>query len=251
VKATSLESKLATAWVVQRNFAFEKAAHYWPSDSLPLAYTLACVQIVLIHGKVDKEYQRVKEAWALPGCQRAAEKYKGLWLGAKGTQEEVYDIARDSMTNPDYAYLNGLIDRFIKAGFNREADQINETWKVQPNSLDTPWLFWAVVVLSLGDYMGIRLQDWNKYPAMQGKNIEDIMTNKPTNRTHRELVSLFKHFGNLIHDGKLLDLVDMWYRARVFYDTAREAADYFSLDPPDLSKRIAPIDDALGWPRHK
>jgi hypothetical protein len=32
----------------------------------------------------------------------------------------------------------------------------------------------------------------------------------------------------------------MWYRARVLCDKAREAADYYHIDPLDLSERVEP-----------
>lgn len=233
------------------------AAHYWTPDSLPFAYALACTQIVLLHGKADKQYHEAKEAWALQDCQLAMQDFKTAYLDKNETLRgwpSLWNEPDKFTESQDFEYLVDRHAEFIKVGFNRETDQANESWKVLP-SLDVPWLYKAVTTWTLGDYLGIKLEDWNKYKPLvrDGKtyDTEDIMTSKPTHRIHREVVSLFKRYGKLVHDGKLLDTAGMWHRARVLCNTLREAADYYHIDPIDLSKRIEPYDDATGWPRHK
>lgn len=51
----------------------------------------------------------------------------------------------------------------------------------------------------------------------------------------------------------MLDGAQMWYRCRVERDTTREAVEtyYRGLDPFDVSKRLEPYDDAIGYHRHE
>ena len=88
-------------------------------------------------------------------------------------------------------------------GFNRETDQTNKAWKVLP-SVDALWLYKAVNTWTLADYLGIKLEDWNKYRTLvrDGKtyDTEAIMTNKPTagpgRKIYREITAAFKLYGN-------------------------------------------------------
>jgi hypothetical protein len=235
-------------------------AHYWPVESLPFAYAMACVQVVILHGKADKQYQEAKEAWGLPDCVSVAEGIVVNYFDLKEIVRGCPSLFNNLESGPDkyagskdFLHLINSLCEFIKIGFNREIDRANEVLKVLPDA-DSP-LFKAVIVWTLADYLGIKLEDWAQYRSLvrDGKvyDTDDIMTNKPTHRIHRELVSLLKGYGKQVHDGKLLDAAEMWHRARVLYNTLREAADYYHLDPIDLSKRIEPYDDATGWPRHK
>jgi hypothetical protein len=238
-------------------------AHYWPTESLPFAYALACTQIVILHGKADKVFNEAKEAWGLPDCQAAAE---GIIINILDIKQMVrgWPVLFNNLQNwpgksDKYTDFLILIDRlceFIKKGFNREIDQANKVWKVLP--ADNP-LFKAIIIWTLAEHLGIKLEEWNQYRPLvhDGKiyDTEDIMTNEPTHRVQREIrheiISFLKKYGALTNDKTIQYTADMWYKARVEYNSAREAADYFRIDPIDLSKRIELCDDVTGWPRHK
>jgi len=274
------DRKLSLTWLQHRQSQklFSEATHYWPSQSLLFAYAMACVQVVLLHEEADKSYQEAKDAWGLPDCQEVINGYKsGLneidaqikRLCATGRKFKRIDTIPltdapepnddNYIDSTDFSKLLDSIAEFIKVGFNRGIDQANETWKVVP-SLDAPWLYKAVTTWALGDYLGIKLEDWNKYkPLVRGGksyDTEDIMTNKPTDRVHREVVSLFKRYGKLVHDKKLLKDAAQWYKCRVnpgtITDYLSELADQptpIILERGRVSNDLAPYDEAIGYPR--
>ena len=235
------------------------AAHYWPTESLPFARALACTQVVLLHGKADKPFVEAKDAWGLPDCLKAAQDYRINFLDTRETMRGWPNLRNDPdkfATSKDFEYLIDRMGEFIRVGFNREIDQTNKSWKVVP-SLDVPWLFQAVIIWTLADYLGIKLEDWNKYkPIMHGVKIldtENIMNTKPTGRIHRKIVSIFKDYGKLVHDIKLLEDAGKWYKCRVNPGSIEKFLDNEAithiLDRSRVENDIASFDLATGYPR--
>ncbi|MDP2729313.1 MAG: hypothetical protein Q8O55_02365 [Dehalococcoidales bacterium] len=263
---TYSQRELAFARIKERNQLetqrlFSDGAHYWTADSLPFAYAMACVQVVILHGKAEKQYHKVVEAWALPDCQLAMQDFKAAYLDKAETLKGwpgLWNEPDKFTDSQNFEYLLDWVAEFIKEGFNREIDRgINESWKVLP-SLETP-LFMAVATWALADYLGIKLEDWNTYKPLvrNGKtyDTEDIMRNRPTHRVHREIASLFKRYGKLVHDKKLLDVAEKWYQSRVVYAGPEEYTRRYYIDkdiyydPRNIGNEIKPCDYATGYPR--
>lgn len=143
----------------------------------------------------------------------------------------------------------------ILAAFNRKADLDNGTPKILPPK--SPHLAQAVVFCSLIDYLQLKpkLKGARVIPDIEIKEFHWFcwsLANGATTRPGRQIRKTIRHHGfNLQHYQTILDGAEMWYKTRVLCNTAREAADYYRIDPVDLSKRIEPYDDATGWPRHR
>jgi len=237
------------------------AGHYWPPEALPFAYALGCIQIVLLNGKVDKPYIEAKEAWGLPDCKMAAAEMKiqlikdATNVGIPNKQYQPPNLLdyRKYNNSADFQHLIMCQGEFILKGFNRQPDYDNEKWQVVPN-VDAP-LFGAVIVWTLGDYLGIKLEDWNKYKPLEkhGEIIDTEETmSKDFDRTKHKILSILKQSGNLINDQTILETAEMWYKAKVEFSTIAEATSYYGLkDPTDLSHRIQPCNDATGWKQYQ
>jgi hypothetical protein len=244
----------------RRNQLFSDAAHYWSDGSLPFAYAMACTQIVLLHGKAEHSYSQVKGAWDGNDCLKAAdgliETFQNKIIPNKDWVN-VLTPPSEYNNSQDFQHLISCIQVFIREGFNRQEDIDNQRWKVEA-SLENPWLFKAVAMWSLADAGGIKLEEWNEYKSLPHKgkvyDIENIMRNKPTDRTHRKLVLHLKKYGKLAHDRTLLDVAEKWYCCRVSPGTIEAyvnelAKDENYIDRSNVEAAIAPMDEITGYPR--
>lgn len=256
-------------------------AIYWPFKRLPEskldAYAVACIETALKYSEDARTiYARIIRSWELPGCQALINDFSQhkqdtrAWLRDRAKAvvsnqplpdwpngwNDVFAKAKD---NTDFSKLRKYAADFLLNAFNRKIDLDNRTLKVLPGK--SPYLGQAIVSHSLLDYLEIR-------PELKGPRVipdselTDVLcfchtlTNNSTTRKerrakHRIVLTLRCQDFTLHHYQTILDEVEMWYRARVSCNTAREAANYYNIDPEDLSKRIETCDDATGWPRHK
>lgn len=256
-------------------------AVYWPFERLPESKlevcAMACVETVLKHSEeAQGVYVGIVLSWALPGCQALIEDFTQckqdarVWLRnrAKAVVKNEpppdwpnawIEVIVKFKDNTDFHKLLMHVHDFIMLGFNRKVDLENQTPKLLPgNSL---YLVRAIHDSSLLDYLAEK-------PELRGPRVMPngevaklhwfchTLASNSTARKGREIkhtiVQTLRHEQfTLSRYQTMLDGAEMWYRARVFYNTAREAADYYNIDPIDLSKRIEPYDDATGWPRHR
>lgn len=256
-------------------------AIYWPFERLPElkleAYAMACIEIALRFSKDARAiYAKVVQSWELPGCQTLI----GDFVQCKqNTRNWLHDRAKAVVKNKpladwpnawievimkfkdntDFHELLMHVHDFIILGFNRKVDLENQAPKLLPrNSL---YLVRAIHDSSLLDYLAEKPELRGPRVMPNGKVAKfhwfcHTLTNNSTARKERErkhtIVQTLRHEQfTLSHYQTMLDGAEMWYRARVFYNTAREAANYYNIDAVDLSKRIEPYDDATGWPRHR
>lgn len=267
--------------------ALDKASRRIPDDAMPFYYAWAVLQVTLLHAseEVDTAYLKFRDSYELPDCLKSLNEFASFWADlidinkfaqvanevAKSCQE--YESTKeahlpDSVNIPigdesqysksaDWQTFFSNATGFFKVAFNRKSDRVNETWKILPCE-QSAMLFNALMIWALGDYLGLDMSQWAKYRQLKRKgkvyDVEDIMQNKHTNRLHRELTGyLIKFFGknSLINEDTILNGADQWYHARVKFETIREAANHYEIEPGDLSHRIEPFDDATGWIRHK
>lgn len=256
-------------------------AIYRPFKRLPEskleAYAGACVDTALKYSEEARViYAEILQSWELPGCQVLISDFAEhkqdtrAWLQNRaeavirnkpqpGRPDGWEDVIAKAEGNSDFSKLRVYAGYLILKTFNRKIDLDNHAPKVLPRK--SPYLGRAIVFYSLSDYLWIN-------PELRGPSVisDDelaqfcwfchILGSNPTTRmgrqVRRQIVrTLRKKDFTLHHSQTMLDGAEMWYRARVLCNTAREAADYYHIDSVDLSKRIEPYDDATGWPRHR
>jgi len=153
--------------------------------------------------------------------------------------------------------LFSLIMEFIKVGFNREEAQAKGRYRVLP-SINPFWLVLAVMYRTSFESHQItlgRLRKIYKVRKYKGKiyDFEDVLTNQPTSRMHRMVVSNAKKAGRVLrHDEKFLYGAWLWYQCRVVHSSIDKfcdklAADGTILDPKNIDKDIRPYDEAVGY----
>jgi len=255
-------------------------AIYWSFEQLPEsklnAYAMACVETALRYSQDARTiYAKIVQSWELPGCQVFIGDLVECKADTRAYQRSLAnvdvrnqplpswpskwnDVIAKAEGNTDLSKLRSYAGYLIVKAFNRKIDLDNHELKVLPS--ESPYLGKALVFYSLLDY----LQIW---PDLRGPRVFSdseltefrwfcrTMASNPTTRMSRQvrrqiMRTLRKKGFTLHHYQTILDGAEMWYRARVLCNIAREAADYYHIDPVDLSKRIEPYDDATGWPRH-
>ncbi len=152
----------------------EWAHHYWPREALPMAYAMACVEVVAQHSeRAGLIFREIIDAWGRPGLQAMCEE---VMLGLVGEElREEFNRAIDGMEEDphkpwvelvdtlkdgegwekllaesetagpctpeeegmvlDFLYMMDRVSGFIAVGFNREAEQA----RVIPFA-NGPWL---------------------------------------------------------------------------------------------------------------
>lgn len=256
-------------------------AIYWPFERLPEskleAYAEACLEIALKYSEEAQAiYDKIVLSWELPGCQLLIgdfARYKQdtrTWMRKRAESvarnepppdrpKWIRDVVVKYEDDADVLELLKYVVDLIRVGFNRKVDLENQMPKVIPSK--SPYMVWAIFFYSVSGYLKIR-------PDLKGPRVISdteltefrwfvrTLASNPTTRMSRQVRhqivrTLHKKDFTLHNYQAIVDGAEMWYRARVLCDTAREAADYYHIDAIDLSKRIEPYDDATGWPRHR
>lgn len=279
MKQESYNSKLKVK-IDGRARILGQTAIYHPFTRLPAIkldyYAMACLEIVLEHSQDARSiYSEVVKSWELPGCQPVIDEFAKHTSDVRVWYSEVAEAAVKHHSMPDFP--KALEDACIKyqddtdfrkllnysgslilIGFNRKNDLENQTPKVLPSR--ALYLARAISFYSICEYLHTNpLKNPNPENLVLGGELYDfsqILTSNHTNREDRrlkqEIISKLRDRGfSLCHDETISAKAELWHKARVVSNTLREAADKESLDPIDLSKRIAICDDATGYPRHK
>jgi len=182
-------------------------------------------------------------------------------LGSVFGSAEVVNALQGAESTPevtDLARLVNLILEFINAGFNREKDLERGIVRVLP-STETPWLMLMVLYRSGLEHGGItpeRLDRIYKVRQVNGEtvNFEQLMTEEPMSRLHREVARASKEAGlKLRHDNKFVDAAWLWYQCRVVHASVEKYVDALShegdctLDLKNVQKVVKVCDDAIGF----
>lgn len=254
--------------------------YYSQPEVLPFLYAMACVQVALeLNPAIRPLYTEIIRAWALPGCQLAIQDFRknlqGKSESLKGKAPglnylfSLIDKERSKFGDrQDFTYLLDRFFEFIKVGFNRAIDRANEKLKVVP-SLKLPWLFLAVSTWTLADYLGIKLENWNKYrPLVRNGKVYDTdssMSRKPPptagpeREVYREVTRVMKWYGKQVRDKTLLKNANQWYKCRVDPGTIEAYLNSLAgldeenpkyLDQGRVSNDIRPFDLATGHTPH-
>jgi len=169
---------------IRENSWFTKYAHRWPDAALPMAYAMACVEVVSKNSeKASSIYKNILKAWVKPETNdlyievtsrmsnSEVEEWKELirhpesliksdinepWIKfplalqdedyIKSFLEENFEIDSDSVEEefPGVVNLFKLIYEFIFVGFNREIEIKKGKYRVIP-TLSPPWLLLSVI----------------------------------------------------------------------------------------------------------
>jgi hypothetical protein len=160
--------------------------------------------------------------------------------------------------NRDMNLLLIKITELIRAGFNNKRNQEKGIYKV--SGKESYWLGLTIWISALIDKYRLMLKEWERARVLKigGKvyNINDVFTDKVTNRIHRNLTRQYKSSGFiLIHDQTLENLAQIWYQCRVVYSGPGEYCRKMllekgvTLDSANISNEIKICDEIIGYPR--
>jgi hypothetical protein len=265
---------------------FRDTPHYWAEASLPLAYAVACVEVVCESSeKARALYNRIVEAWSDVRMKSASEKISSIM------PESEKEKIKNALGHPETALLpdpnrpfrdlkklftgitvderffggegpaelERMISEFIIVGFNRESDIEKGRCRVLPSE-EGFWLVWAVAMRSILDSYEItfeKVRHFYKVRRYKGKimDFHKVLSEQPMSRLHREIVASAKAVNlKLKNDKTIMVAARRWYECRVVYGSINEFCDAKSsegiiLDPKNVDKQIRPCDDAVGYMR--
>jgi len=261
---------------------FRDTPHYWAQASLPLAYAVACVEVVSKSSeKARILYNRIIEAWSDAGIKAVSDKITSIIPESEKEKVKNALLHPETELLPDpnrpfkdleklftgmevdveffkaeeTAKLERLISEFIIVGFNRESDIEKGKYRVIPSE-KAPWLIWAVAIRTALESHKITLEgvrDFYKVRKYKGKIIDfhKVLKEQPMSRLHRQMVASSKAVDlKLKNDKTIVEAARHWYQCRVIFPSINKYCDTlenYQLDPKYISKQIRPCDDAVGY----
>lgn len=266
--------------VINNTSWFRNAPHRWASASLPLAYAIACVEVVVKSSeKAGAIYSQIIEACGKPGVKAISKEILSEIPDSK--KEEI----KQALIHPENAFLpdpnkpfkeieetfasfeindESIVDKFtelvplimefIIVGFNRESDIAKKIYRVFPSEKHI-WLILAIVMLTSFEHDNIteRMRKFYMVRKYKGKTIDfnKVLTEEPMSRMHRRMVAGSKAAKlKLKNDRIFVDAARNWYQCRVAFSSINkycDAPENYKLDPKNISKQIRPCDDAVGY----
>ena len=263
---------------------FRGSPHYWAEASLPLAYAVACVEVVCQSSeKAGKLYDRIVKGWSESGVKAVSETI-GSMIGESG-KEKIRQAAlhpeRELLPDPNRPFrelemlfrgvkvkreffkaeetgrLEAFISEFIIVGFNRESDTEKGRCRVIPSD-NAPWLIWAVGIRTALDSHKLtleRVRDFYKVRKHKDRTVDfhKVLTEQPMSRLHRRMVASAKAVNlRLKNDRTIVAAAESWYQCRVVHRNIKASCDAESwkgliLDPKNIDKQIRPCDEAVGY----
>lgn len=188
--------------IIDSDSWFRGHPYRWAQASLPLAYAVACVEVVCKKSeKARVIYNEIIEAWIKPGIKSIGDKFvdeipdldkdrvrqafihpesefypdpnkpfKDIEKLLTDVDEEIFmeDDDTDELSPEEQrdieelATLVNLIFEFIIIGFNRESDIKKGRYRVVPSE-KAPWLIWAVILKTLFESYNITLDRIRDY----------------------------------------------------------------------------------------
>ena len=282
----SAEAVEATENVADDRSWFRDTPHYWPEASLPLAYAVACVEVVRRSSeKARMIYNKIVEAWSDAGIKAMGEEIASMIpeSGKEKIKKAMLHPERELLPDPNRPFkklerlfteveiegelfdlegteeLENLISEFILVGFNRESDIAKAKCRVVPSE-KAPWLIWAVVIRTGLEGSKItfeKIRDLYKVRKYKGKirDFQKVLKEQPMSRLHREIVASAKAANlKLKNDKTIMKAALRWYKCRVVYPNIdefcnSEPEEEITLDTKNVDKQIKPCDAAVGYIR--
>jgi len=263
---------------------FRDTPHYWAKASLPLAYAVACVEVVAKSSeKARIIYNRIIEAWSDAGVkamgdeiasiipESGKDKIKNALLHPETellpdpnrpfrNLEKLFadtEVDEEFLNLEEMKNLERLISEFVIVGFNRESEIAKGRYKVILSD-NNPWLIWAVVIRTALEAHNITLEkvrDFYKVRRYKGRirNFQKVLKEQKMSRLHRQMIASSKAVGlKLKNDKTIVKAAEHWYQCRVVFPSINkycDAPENYQLDPKNISKQIRQCDDAVGYIR--
>lgn len=261
---------------------FRDTPHYWVEASLPLAYAVACVEVVCRNSeKARMIYKKIVEAWNDAGVRGMGEEIASIIpeSGKEKIKKAMVHPESELLPDPNRPFRNleklfadmevdeefanmeetknleRLISEFVIVGFNRESDIAKGRYKVILSDKNR-WLIWAVVIRTALEAYNITLEkvrDFYKVRRYKGRvrNFQKVLKEQKMSRLHRQMIASSKAVGlKLKNDKTIVKAAEHWYQCRVVFPSINrycDAPDNYKLDPKNISKQIRPCDDAVGY----
>jgi len=228
---------------------FRDTPHYWAEASLPLAYAVACVEVVCKSSeKARMLYKEIVKAWGDAGVRGMGEEIASIIpeSGKEMIKKAVLHPETELLPDPNRPFkdlnrmvtdvetdrewinidetteLENLISEFIIVGFNRESDIKKGRCRVVPSE-KAPWLIWAVAVRTALESEEITLEKLTRFYKVRkhkGKviNFQKVLKEQPMSRLHRQMVESSKAVGlKLKNDKTIVKAAERWYQCRVVH----------------------------------
>jgi len=263
---------------------FRDTPHYWAEASFPLAYAVACIEVVCESSeKARILYNRIIEAWKDAGIKAISDKIDSVIPESEKEKIKNALLHPETELLPDpnrpfkdlkklftgmevdgeffkveeTAKLERLISEFIIVGFNRESDIENGRCRVLPSE-NAFWLSWAVAMRTILESYKIafeKVRNFYKVRKYKGRIIDfqKVLKEQPMSRLHRQMVASSKAVNlKLKNDRTIVKAARHWYQCRVVFPSINKycgAFENYQLDPKNISKQIRPCDEALGYIR--
>lgn len=265
---------------------FRDTPHYWAKASLPLAYAVACVEVVCTGSeKAGVLYNRIVEAWSDAGIKAMGEEVASMMpeSGKEKIKKAMLHPETELLPDPNRPFkklerlfteveidgelfdlegteeLENLISEFICVGFNRESDIAKAKYRVVPREKGG-WLIWAVVIRTALESEEITLEKLTRFYKVgkqKGKGIDfqKVLKGQPMSRLHRKMVAGSKAVNlKLKNDRTIVEAARRWYQCRVVYPSIKKFCDAKSdegiaLELQNVDKQIEPCDNAVGYIR--
>jgi hypothetical protein len=173
------------------------------------------------------------------------------------TKELTPWILEGKTRNNDLNLLLLKIKEMIRVGFNNKKDQAKGIYKV--SGKQSYYLGLTIWISALFENCKLMLKEWERLKLLKiGDKVysmNDIMTDRVTNRIHRNLTKQYKSSGFLqVRDPTLEKMAYDWYQCRVVCSGPEEYSRKLQLkgepgDSANLINEIEACDLLIGYPR--
>jgi hypothetical protein len=281
-----MESLKGTKNIANSDSWFRDTPHYWAEESLPLAYAVACVEVVCKSSeKARMLYKKIVKAWSDAEVKEMGEEIASI-IPESGKEkirkvalnpesellpepnrpfkdlEKLFtgvEVDGEFFKTEETAKLERLISEFIMIGFNSESDIEKGRCRVVLSE-NAPWLIWAIAIRTVLESYKItfdKVRDLYKVRRHKGKivDFQKVLSEQPMSRLHRQMVKSSKAVDlKLKNDKTIVKAARRWYQCRVVYPSIGKFCDSESekgiiLEPNNIAKQIRPCDDAVGYIR--
>jgi|WetSurMetagenome_2_1015567.scaffolds.fasta_scaffold260661_2 hypothetical protein len=172
MKENSVQAKIHLASVINRQIGREatrqqkeflrkaKDGLYWPEKALPFGYVNSLITIANYSSKIYSIFREAVSLYQTPGCQAVLEQCNfdnnEVSIMFQNVNQTINgdNVLTDKLPNnllpylndPDYGRLVAKIEEYIKTGFNRQKNIIDDKLKVEPSQISFVATFFRTLI---------------------------------------------------------------------------------------------------------
>lgn len=258
---SDLKQELKAITKVASTSWFRGTPHRWPDAAIPLAYAMACVEVVSKSSeKARILYSQIVECWGKPEIKAYFEKVRSIIPDSEKEEikqtfihpenallpdpnkpfkdlEEIgkgleinEEVIKDDKNFEEILRFIDLISEFVKVGFNHESDIEKGRIRVTLSG-NVDWLTWAILITTSLEYQNISLESVRKFYKVRkykGKVVDfhRVLTEKPMSRMHRKMTAGARDVNlKLKNDRIFIEAANIWYQCRVIYPSINKFLD--------------------------